>query len=368
MERANVIIVGGGVVGCAIAAALAPRLSDVFLLEALPRVGLLTSTRNSGVIHAGLYYPPGSLKARGCVEGNRLTYQFCAGYGVPHKKTGKFIVATSPEEEEQLDSLLQRGRENGVEGLEQMTGATLHQQEPHIAGRLALHVASSGLVESESLVKAYAAVAAAHGAYIATDARLEAAEPAPDYVRIRAGQAGELETRVLVNAAGLFADEVAALFGNRRYKIYPCRGEYWEAAASKAHLVNGLVYPPPDPSGLSLGVHLTKTLWGTLLLGPNARYLEDKNDYETNRESRESFCARVQRLLPQLQPDDLRPGYSGIRAKLTPPGQHGVADFVVTRDPTYPQVIHLIGIDSPGLTAAPALARQVAQLVKESLA
>ncbi len=367
MGRANVIIVGGGVVGCAIAAELAPHVSDVFLLEALPRVGMVTSSRNSGVIHSGIYYAPGSLKARCCVEGNRLTYEFCAAHGAPHKRTGKFVVATTEVEEQQLPELLARGRENGVAGLELVTAATLHKHEPHVAGRAALRVPSTGLLVSEELVKAYAATAQRQGAHLATDARLEAVEPGRDFVRVRAGQAGELETRVLVNAAGLDADAVAALFGFTRYKIHPCRGEYWEVAPAKAHLVNALVYPTPDPTGISLGVHLTKTLWGTLLLGPNARHVQDKNDYERDLELRESFCARAQKLLPQLRPEDLRPAFSGLRAKLTPPGKRGAEDFVVTRDPTYPRVIHLIGIDSPGLTSAPALAKHVARLVSETL-
>lgn len=368
MERANVVIVGGGVVGCAAAAELAPRVSDVFLLEALPRVGLVTSSRNSGVIHSGIYYAPSSLKARHCVEGNRLTYEFCAAHGVPHQRTGKFVVATTAEEERELHALLARGRENGVSGLELVTATELRRHEPHVAGRAALRVPSTGLLVSEDLVKAYSAAAQRHGAHIATDAPLGSVEPAAACIRVRAGQAGELETRVLVNAAGLHADEVAALFGFTRYKIHPCRGEYWEVAPAKAHLVNALVYPTPDPTGLSLGVHLTKTLWGTLLLGPNARYVADKDDYERDLEPRETFCTRVQKLLPQLRPDDLRPAYSGLRAKLTPPGQHGAEDFVVTRDPSYPRVIHLIGIDSPGLTSAPALAKRVAQLVLETLA
>jgi L-2-hydroxyglutarate oxidase LhgO len=367
MERANVVIVGGGIVGCAIAAELAARTSDVFVLEQMPRVGMAASTRNSGVIHSGIYYPPGSLKARHCVEGNRLTYEFCAAHDVPHKRPGKLVVATSPEEEAQFQQLLERGRENGVEGLEMISAAQLRQREPRVAGRAALWVPSAGLVESERLVKAFAALAVQRGAYIATEARLERIEPRANSVRAAATNVGDIEAGVVVNAAGLFADEVAALFGNRSYKIHPCRGEYWEVVGEKASWVNGLVYPAPDPSGLSLGVHLTKTLGGTLLLGPNARYVADKNDYEHNLEPRESFCARAQKLLPLLQPEDLRPGYSGIRAKLAPPGHHGLLDFVVERDPQFPHVIHLVGIESPGLTAAASLARHVAGLVLETL-
>lgn len=366
MEQARVVIVGGGVVGCALAAELAPRTEDVFVIEQMPRVGMLTSSRNSGVIHSGFYYPPGALKARHCVAGNRLTYEFCAAHDVPHKKTGKFVVATTAEEETQLGELLERGRANGVEGLELITAAELRRHEPHVAGIAALRVPSSGLVNSEELVKAYARAATAQGTNIVTNAKLESVEPGPKSVRVRT-TAGELETQVLVNSAGLFADEVAVLFGNNHYRIYPLRGEYWEVVKSKAHLINTLVYPLPDPTGLSLGVHLTKTLWGTLLVGPNARYVTDKNDYERDLEPVETFCANARHLLPELNPEDLRPAYSGIRAKLRAPGEHGIADFVITRDPQYSHVIHLIGIESPGLTAAPSLARYVAGLVVESL-
>ena len=367
MERANVIIVGGGVVGCALAAEVAQRYDDVFVLEKLPRVGQAASSRNSGVIHSGLYYPPGSLKARHCLEGNRLTYEFCAARGVPHRRSGKFIVATTPEEEPVLETLLTRGRQNGVEGLRIISADELRRHEPHVAGRSALLAPSTGLLESEQLVKAYAAAAQARGAYIATSAQLEAAEPQGNAVRAIAANVGTLETRVLVNAAGLYADEVAALFGNHRYRIYPCRGEYWEVAPPKSAWVNGLVYPVPDATGRSLGVHLTKTLWDSLLLGPNARYIDDKENYEHNLEPREAFCARARKLLPELQPEDLRPAFSGIRPKLTSADHPGTEDFVVTRDPQFPHVIHLVGIESPGLTAAPSLARHVAALVAETL-
>ncbi len=366
MEKAQVVVVGGGVVGCAIAAEVSKRAEDVFLLEQMPRVGMGASSRNSGVIHSGIYYPPRSLKARHCVEGNHLTYEFCAVHKVPHKNTGKFIVATMPEEEAKLVELLARGRANGVEGLELVTAVELRRHEPHVEGVAALQVATAGLVESEELTKAYARVATTHGAHLVTNAKLEGVEPSGATVRIRT-TVGEIETRVLVNSAGLFADEVAALFGNLSYCIYPVRGEYWELVRSKAHLINGLVYPAPDSTGLSLGVHFTKTLWGTVLIGPNARYVAEKNDYERDLEALEAFCTRARRLVPELAPEDLQQAYSGIRAKLVPPGEKGLGDFVVTRDPVYPCVIHLVGIDSPGLTAAASLARHVSALVAESL-
>ncbi len=200
------------------------------------------------------------------------------------------------------------------------------------------------------------------------------------HVRVRAAGAGELEGRVLINAAGLFADEVAALCtsgnhgrsddddSNGRYHIYPCRGEYWEVAGPVAARVNGLVYPVPDLNLHTLGVHLTRTLSGTLLAGPNARYVKSKTDYESGLESRESFCRRVQRLLPEVEPGDLRPAYSGIRPKLTAPGEARFADFIVERDPGHENIIHLVGIESPGLTAALSLARRVAAMAAETLA
>ncbi len=366
VEKAQVVVVGGGVVGCAIAAEVSKCTKDVFLLEQMPRVGMGASSRNSGVIHSGIYYPPGSLRARHCVEGNHLTHEFCAAHNVPHKKTGKFVVATTAEEEGKVEELLARGRANGVADLELISAAELRKHEPHVQGRAALRVPTAGIVESEELTKAYARVATTHGAHLVTNAKLEGVEPSGATVRIRT-TVGEIETRVLVNSAGLFADEVAALFGNLNYCIYPVRGEYWEVVRPKAHLINGLVYPAPDSTGLSLGVHFTKTLWGTVLIGPNARYVTEKNDYERDLEPLEAFCTRARRLVPELAPEDLRQAYSGIRAKLVPPGEKGLGDFVVTRDPVYPCVIHLVGIDSPGLTAAASLARHVSALVAESL-
>jgi len=371
MDRANLVIVGGGVVGCAIAWAVSKTHPDVFLLEQMPKLGMGASTRNSGVIHSGLYYTPGSLKARHCLRGNRLTYEFCVAHQVPHRRTGKLVVASRPEEESQLQALVERGRQNGVEGLRWLDRSGIRAREPHIEGRAAVEVPSTGIVSSEELVKAYARVAAEQGAHVLTRAKVERLEPAASagaagFLRVWS-TAGEIETRCLVNSAGLFADELAAMAGNTRYRIYPVRGEYCEAVREKSHLVRALVYPLPQPEGLSLGVHLTKTLWGTVLVGPTARYLSDKNDYEGDREPVERFAQRAKQLLPEIEAQDLVPAYSGIRAKLVPPGGKGFADFVVERDANYPCIIHLVGIESPGLTAAISLAEQVAEMVKETL-
>ncbi len=368
MEQANVVIIGGGVVGCAIARALSARWDDVFVLEAMPKIGMGASTRNSGVIHAGLYYPPGSLKARHCVRGNVLTYEFCAAHGVPHRNTGKLIVAASAKEAPALSALMENARKNGVEGLAIVDRAGIRAREPHVEGDHAMVVPSTGIVSSEELVKAYARVATEQGANIVTHAKVEKLEPAGGRVRVTS-EAGEIEARCLVNAAGLFADEVAAMLGSSmaKHRIYPVRGEYCEVVRGKADLIRGLVYPLPHADGLSLGVHLTKTLWGTVLLGPTARYVEDKNDYERDREPVEDFARGAKMMVPELEAADLVPGYSGIRAKLVPPGGHGIADFIIERDPDVPAVIELMGIESPGLTSAPAIAEQVLGIAAEIL-
>lgn len=375
MDRVNVLIVGGGVVGCAIAAAVAQQYADVFVAEQSPRVGMATSTRNSGVIHSGLYYKAGSLKARHCVRGNRMLYEFCAAHGVPHRNTGKVIVASTAEEEHELEELLAAGKCNGVEGMRIIDRAALRRREPHVEGRAALEIPSTGIVSAEELVKTFARLATERGASVLTHTRVTSLEPSADVIRVRLVTEGAegppteetVETGCLVNSAGLFADEVAAMLGNTSWRIYPVRGEYCEVVRSRAHLINGLVYPLPHPEGLSLGVHFTRTLWDTVLLGPTARYISDKNDYEHDREPVERFAEGAQTLLPELKAEDLVLAYSGIRPKLVPPGGGGPADFVITRDSTHTRAIHLVGIESPGLTASPSIAEEVAAMVRETL-
>jgi glycerol-3-phosphate dehydrogenase len=376
VEQANVVIIGGGVVGCAIARSLSQQWRDVFLLEALPRLGMGASSRNSGVIHSGLYYPPGSLKARHCVRGNRLTYEFCAAHAVPHHNIGKIVVASCEAETAQLSALFETGLANGLQGLRMLDRAEIRSREPHVEGFRAIEVPSTGIVSSEELVKAYARIAKDRGAHIVTQARVERLESLPGGIRVLSA-AGEIETRCLINSAGLFADEVAAMLGSSMagHRIYPVRGEYCEAVRSKQDLIQRLVYPLPHADGLSLGMHLTKTLSGGLLVGPTARYVAHKNDYERDREPVGYFAKQAHALLPELEASDLVLAYSGIRAKLVPPPDAsaekpstGIADFIIQRDPEIPRVVHLIGIESPGLTSAPAIAEHVHGLVAEVFA
>jgi glycerol-3-phosphate dehydrogenase len=367
----------------------------VFLLEALPKLGMGASSRNSGVIHSGLYYPPGSLKAKHCVRGNRLVYEFCAAHGVPHRRTGKLVVASSPEEGRELAALIENGRVNGLEDLRLLDSAGIRAREPHISGVQAIDVPSTGIVDSDELVRAYARVATDRGAYLVTNARVTRLDPGAGELRVTSA-AGEISARCVINSAGLYADEIAALLGSpmARHRIYPVRGEYCELVRSKQHWIRGLVYPLPRHDGVSLGLHFTKTLAGNVWVGPTARYIDNKNDYERNREPVEYFATLANLLLPQVRPVDLVPAHSGIRAKLIPPPElrtelresarksprgasahapigNGYAastgDFIIERDPDFPRVVQLIGIESPGLTSALAIAEHVRELVAEIL-
>jgi glycerol-3-phosphate dehydrogenase len=359
---------------------------------------MATSTRNSGVIHSGIYYLPGSLKARHCLQGNALTFDFCEKHNVPYRRTGKLVVAAETREQPALEALYKRGQENGVEGLRLIGPAEIHAREPHIAGVAALDVPSTGIVSAEELVRTYARVAVEQSAHIVTRAQVVSLEPTANAMRvgIRVGEdlstqtktsqtqvarqdpntsTGQdenasqetIEARCVINAAGLYADDVAALSGNNSWKIYPVRGEYCEVRGPRRSLINGLVYPLPHADGLTLGMHFTKTIWDTVLIGPTARYVKDKDDYERDRLTVADFAEGARLLVPEITADDLQLAYSGLRPKLVPPDQHGMADFVIERDAKVPQMIHLVGMESPGLTAAPSVARQVAGMVSEIL-
>ena len=374
MDRANVLIIGGGVVGCAIAEALSRRWQDVFLVEQYPKLGMATSTRNSGVIHSGIYYPKNSWKARHCVEGNRLTKEFCARHNVPSRTTGKLVVAKDASEEKELLALMKKGEGNGVEDLRIIDSAGIRAIEPHVKGHAALLVPSTGICFAEDLVHAFARVAEEQGANLVNHAKVTSLEPVKDAVRVRLRIGDEeqseteaIEARCVINAAGLYSDEVAQLLGPRPWRIYPVRGEYCEIRGPQAGLVQNLVYPLPHHDGLSLGLHFTKTLWGTVLVGPTAAYVEGKDNYERDRMTISEFVSDAKTMLPELEESDLQLGYTGLRPKLVPPGGQGIADFVIEADKEVPRVIQLVGIESPGLTAAPAIAKHVSALVEQVL-
>ena len=361
MEPIDVLIVGAGVTGLATARAVTARGLTTVIIERHPRPGLDTSTHNSGVIHGGIYYPAGTLKAALCVEGRRLLYEFCGAHRVPHVRCGKVIVASDASEFPVLDRLLAAGLANGVEGFHAVDRAFVAAREPAVACAAALFSPHTGIVDAEALVKALLASAVDEGAIFLPGTRIEGADAVAEGLAVHTGRE-TIVARQVVNAAGLYADEVSRVLGGERFAIYPVRGEYAELAPARRSLVNGLVYPVPHGHGL--GVHLVKTTHGSVWLGPTVRYQDRKDDYEDDRLALDAFVEPARKLLPSIGLDDLRLSGSGIRPKLHPASET-FADFLIRRDRENPALVQASGIESPGLTSCLAVGRLVSEIVAE---
>jgi len=358
MERVECVVVGAGVVGLALARALALRGREVVVLEAEERPGTGISARNSEVIHSGIYYPPGSLKARLCVEGRRALYAYCEARGVAHRRCGKLVVATDPSQLEGLRGLMARGVANGVGDLAWLDAAAARALEPRLACVAALHSPGTGIVDSHGLMRSLRADAEEAGAAVALRSPVVAGRRTAAGIELEVGGAEPstfLASRVY-NAAGLGAQAVAgAVEGIRPGAVPPLRlakGSYY--ALSGAAPFSRLIYPVPVHGGL--GVHLTLDLAGQARFGPDVEWVE-REDYRVDPARADAFYAEVRRYWPGLPDDALQPAYAGIRPKLHGPGEPAT-DFLVQREDAHgvPGLVNLLGIESPGLTACLAIA------------
>ena len=371
------LIVGAGIVGLACASECAHAGYATLVTERHRSFGQETSSRNSEVIHSGIYYPAGSLKAELCVRGNRTTYKDCERFGVWQRACGKMIVAVTPEEEGELDLLYERSRTNGVPGVSFLTRQQALRQEPHIRCSAALLLTTTGIVDSHQLMSAYAHDAGAAGATIVYGTTFLGAERNGDGYRVRLREADGTESEVaaekIVNAAGLGAVEVARSAGidtdRAGYRFYPNRGHYFRIPAGKSALVSHLVYPVPPKSFTGLGIHITLDKAGQVKLGPDTEYIDPSVPagrwYEFDDSRRTAFHTAVARYFPALTLSDLTPDQVGVRPKIQGPGEPA-RDFIITDEKKrgLPGFIDLIGIESPGLTCAREIAKQVVELLR----
>ena len=363
MEQIDVAVVGAGVTGLAAARAIARTGRSVCVLERHPRPGLDTSTHNSGVIHAGIYHPAGSLKSTLCVRGSHLLYEFCAAHNVPHRRCGKLVVAADDRERAALEPLLARASPTASRDscwstpMSPSAGSLTRAPSPRSSRPEA---ASSTQKPTSARCCAPARIQASCSC---REPGCVGAEPHASGIVLRTAREAMLAGQV-VNAAGLYADDVSAMLGGEPFTIYPCRGEYAEFTPARRHLVNALVYPLPHASGHGLGVHLVRTTGGEVWLGPTIHYQARKDDYEGNRLPLDAFVEPARRLLRDVQLQDLRLSGSGIRAKLHPPSE-SFADFMIRRDTVNPSVVQAAGIDSPGLTSSLAIGELVGKIVAE---
>jgi L-2-hydroxyglutarate oxidase LhgO len=368
MSDTSLTIVGAGAVGLAIAARLAEKHPDLFLLERREHHGMETSSRNSEVIHAGMYYPEGSLKARLCVEGNRMLYEYCDRRDVAYNRCAKIIVAMVPEEVAHLEKILKLGRANGVE-LSMITGEESRKLEPHVPAVAALFSPNTGVISAHGLMDALLHDVKMAGATFQSSAEVVGLERVGNEYRVElstpAGRESFTSERV-INAAGLDCDTVAGLAGidldAAGYRLHYCKGSYFSVSAAKSKLVSRLVYPVPTQ--VSLGVHALVDVAGRVRFGPDAEFIERVQDYKVAEEKRAAFAKGVRRLVPEIGDEDLTPDISGIRPKVQAPGEP-MKDFIIREesDRSLPGLVNLIGIESPGLTSCLAIARHVDDLL-----
>jgi L-2-hydroxyglutarate oxidase LhgO len=365
----DVAIVGAGVVGLACAAFLARAGRSVIVVERNERPGGETTSRNSEVVHAGLYYPEASLKARLCRAGREALYARCEARGVSHRRTGKLVVATESGEGAALEAICTSGTANGAPGLEIVDAAAVAAQEPDVSAVAALVSPDTGIVDAMALCLDYAAEAEEYGAALVY--RTEIVEIGRTdfgwrlHARDAAGGTSEVDCAAVVNAAGLAGDTLAERAGfdidARGYRLHYCKGDYFSLAPGAPVRISSLVYPVP--AGPGMGVHATVDLGGRVRFGPDAEYV-DAVCYDVDSAKAADFGRVVRRYIPTLRDEWLAPDYAGVRPKLAAPGE-GFRDFVVAEesDAGFPGFVNCLGIESPGLTASPAIALRVTELL-----
>ena len=356
----QILVIGAGVVGLAVAREAARRGHDVIVAEAADGIGSGVSSRNSEVIHAGMYYPSGSLRARHCVRGNRLLYVYCAGHGVGHRKCGKLIVATNEAERARLEGILAQGRSNGVAGLELIGGNAARALEPELACIAALLSPETGIVDSHALMLAYQGDFEDRGGAIAFETPVVRLTPAGSGWSVQFGgrEAGTMPADAVINCAGLGAQAVAQATDGypaaRIPRLVLAKGNYFGYAGRPAF--SRLIYPTPVDGGL--GVHVTLDLAGRMRFGPDVEWIAQEH-YEVDPGRADSFYARIRTYWPGLPDASLVPDYSGIRPKLTGPGEPA-ADFLIEGPAQHGMagLVNLFGIESPGLTSSLSLAEE----------
>ena len=370
MADFEISIIGAGVVGLAVAERLSRKHPRLVVLEKNRKYGMETSSRNSEVIHAGIYYVPGSLRAKLCVEGRDLLYALCRTRGIQHRQITKLITATTADELPKLQALYENGRANGVE-LVMLDRASALSMEPNIASVGAVYSPLTGIISAHALMDHFYHETSQHGGIVQHRAEVVRIERrAMEYeLWIREdGRESAITSEIVINAAGLFADRIAAMAGididAAAYRLHPAKGSYFAVVPSKGSVVTRLVYPVPRNEGL--GVHALIDWGGRLKFGPDIEYLRpgEPFDYSVSESKRKAFGEAIRRVVPSLSDDDIVPDMSGIRAKLQAPG--GPArDFVITHESArgLAGFVNLVGIDSPGLTASPAIAAAVEHLL-----
>jgi L-2-hydroxyglutarate oxidase LhgO len=369
MEKFDAVVVGAGVVGLALARALAHAGREVIVVEYHPAIGMETSSRNSEVIHAGLYYATGSLKARLCVEGRAALYGYCAERGIAHRRCGKLIVATTPAQRAKLEAIQAQAHANGCGEVRQISAAEAREMEPALSCVAALYSPMTGIIDSHAYMLALQGDAENAGALFAFDSRLTGGETVDGgiVVRVRAGDGSEfeLETSLLVNCAGLWAPRTAHAIAGLDQATIPrawfAKGNYYSLAGKPPF--SHLIYPVPEPGGL--GVHLTLDMGGQARFGPDVEWLgEDLEDipYAVDPARADRFYREIRSYWPDLPDASLQPAYAGVRPKIVPP-ESAAADFLLTNHGN-PHYLGLYGVESPGLTASLALADHAASLLR----